>query len=174
MIHLLAPLGIDPQKLIERLPQESNDAARRAILLSLGEYGPDQVKPRRSRELATMLLDWYRTDPDPGIHSAIDWLLRQRWGLASELEQADRELAGRNAEYRRWSVNEHGDTLAIFDGPVEFLMGSPEQESQRDEAEERHRRTLSHPFAVSTREVTVAQFRHFLADHPEVSVPLLS
>jgi hypothetical protein len=30
--------------------------------------------------------------PDPGLHGAIDWLLRQRWGKAAELAGIDAEL----------------------------------------------------------------------------------
>jgi hypothetical protein len=52
-----------------------------------------------------LLLSWFREDPDPGIHAAIDWLLRHRqegpvprkldWGQAEALRRIDAELRGR-------------------------------------------------------------------------------
>ena len=35
----------------------------------------------------------YREHPDPGLHGAIDWLLRQKWGKGKELAAIDAELA---------------------------------------------------------------------------------
>ena len=68
----------------------------------------------------------YRDDDDPGVHSAIAWLLRSRWGHGERLDQIDRELTGRPREGRRWDVtNREGHTLVVFRDPGEFTMGSP-------------------------------------------------
>src|SRR5262249_56439517 len=76
LIHRLAPLGADPRALVRRLEEEKNVSVRRALLLSLGEFGPDQVPADLRQRLVPRLLEWYRSDPDPGIHGAVDWLLR--------------------------------------------------------------------------------------------------
>ena len=99
--------------------------------------------------LVKKLLTWYRDDPDPGIHGAIDWLLRHGkegpvarpldWGQAKGAG-ADRPGAGDRGEPgrvsdrgRRWYVNGQGQTFALMPGPVEFRMGSPPSEPDRVE-----------------------------------------
>ena len=43
LIHRLAPLGADAGAIIKRLGEEQEVSARRALLLSLGEFGPEQL-----------------------------------------------------------------------------------------------------------------------------------
>jgi len=66
-----------------------------------------------------------------------------------------------------------GQTLTIIRGPVEFLMGSPAAEVGRNPAsdspdEAQHRARIPRSYAISTHEVTVAQFRRFLEANPAV------
>ena len=44
--------------------------------MALGEYGEKALPPSVRGPLVRKLLQWYRDDPDAGIHGAIDWLLR--------------------------------------------------------------------------------------------------
>jgi formylglycine-generating enzyme required for sulfatase activity len=46
-------------------------------------------------------------------------------------------------------------------------MGSPPDEPDRDENETRHRRVISHDFAIAVKEVTVAQYHRFVKEAPE-------
>jgi formylglycine-generating enzyme required for sulfatase activity len=103
LLARLGPLGIDVKKVLGWLDQESNPSGRRALILALGEYGADQLPLADREPLVHKLLEWYRTDPDAGVHGAIDWLLRQgkeglaprplNWKQADALERIDRELA---------------------------------------------------------------------------------
>ena len=43
LLAWLAPLGTEPRLLIRRLETEPDVSARRALILALGEYGPDQL-----------------------------------------------------------------------------------------------------------------------------------
>jgi hypothetical protein len=79
--------GTDPEALWRRLDQEHDVSARRALILSLGG-----LPAARRRAAAERLLSSYRDDPDPGVHSAADWLLR-RWGYDQELRAIDGALA---------------------------------------------------------------------------------
>jgi len=103
-------------------------------------------------------LRWYREDPDPGLHSAIDWLLRHGkegpesrpfdWGQAQALKTADATLAGKAPPPgQRWLVSKTGQTFALFPGPVEL----PQQAGNRLQ--------LGHGFALATTPVTLAQLR---------------
>jgi len=66
-----------------------------------------------------------------------------------------------------------GLTMSVIRGPAEFRMGSPETEVGRNPAvdspdEAQHTARIPRSYAISTHEVTVAQFRRFLDAHPEV------
>jgi formylglycine-generating enzyme required for sulfatase activity len=91
------------------------------------------------------------------------------WGQAAALERIDRELASQPAGHRNWYVNKEGMTLAIVAQPEEFATGSPDHEPGRTPpAEKQQRRRIPRTFAIGTKEVTVAQFHHFLDEHDEV------
>jgi formylglycine-generating enzyme required for sulfatase activity len=168
LIHFLSPLLVNPQVLVDRLANEGDVSARRALLLALGEFDRARLAPETRQALEAKLLQDYRTNPDPGTHSATDWVLRQRWGRAADLEKIDRQLAGQPARGRHWYVNKQGQTLAVIGGPVEFFMGSPNDEPQRYDNETLHRRPIDHRFALCTTHVTVAQFERFKKAHPAV------
>lgn len=168
LIHLLGRLGTDPRAVFARFEDEKDVSAQRALLLALGEFDPAVLPPTEKNALAKRLLTRYRDDPDPGIHSAIDWLLRQRWGRGMELQDMDSHLAGQPAEQRRWYVNKQGQTFAVFPGPVEFLMGSPAAEPSHFDSEVLHMQHIPRTFALATRKVSVEQFQRFLKAHPEV------
>ncbi len=150
---------------------------RRALILALGEFTAEQLPAARREKLVAMLLQWYREDPDAGIHSAIDWLLRHGkqgdaarkldWGQGEALRQIDAELAGKEAGARRWYVTgKEGHTFAVLRAPGVFLMGSPLHEPDRSEIETPHSRKIPRSFAVATKAVTVGQFRRFLEATP--------
>jgi formylglycine-generating enzyme required for sulfatase activity len=169
LIHLIESLRIDPpQLLLDRLAIEPDVSARRALILALGEYPRDRLLADQQRALVEQLLRLYRDDPDPGLHSAAAWLLR-RWGYDEELRAILADLAGKDpAPGRGWSVNAERQTFVRVRGPVEFLMGSPADEPDRDHDEPRHRRRISRSFALATEPVTNRQFRCFLDAHPEI------
>jgi formylglycine-generating enzyme required for sulfatase activity len=158
----------DEQEAIDAAMEESwpskppKVSERRALLLALGEFSPDQVNKAERQTLLRQWLHVYRNDPDPGIHSSAEWLLgRWKWGK-KQLRAIERALQSKSAlGGRRWYVSRHGHTLAIIDKPPDFLMGSPADEPGRSDDETQHLRRIPRSFAVATREVTVAQFKRF-------------
>src|SRR5262249_44658831 len=79
LIHRFARVNIKPEVLIERYAADVDDtSARRALLLSLGEFKDYQFRADSRAPLVERLRQAYGDDPDPGIHSAAEWLLR-RW-----------------------------------------------------------------------------------------------
>jgi formylglycine-generating enzyme required for sulfatase activity len=82
LIHLVGPFGVDPSLLAERLGVEKDVSAKRALVLALGEMAADTApdSPQRSRlndVLIPVLRTIYTADPDPGLHAAAEWSLRQ-------------------------------------------------------------------------------------------------
>ena len=121
--------------------------------MSLGEYGPDRLSSAERQKLSRL----YRDDPDPGIHGAAEWVLRQ-WGASAGLAEADQGLAtGKVKGQRRWYLTGQGHTMAVVLMPGEFWMG--------EEGAGRHNRRIDRSFAVASKDVTVEQFLRFRKDH---------
>jgi formylglycine-generating enzyme required for sulfatase activity len=177
LIHRFGPLGADARALVKRLEEEPDVTVRRALILSLGpeEFGEQAWPPGWQAVLVERLRETYRTDSDPGLHGAAEWLLRQ-WQEKEWLRQTDAAWSGdRGRREKRlhdirkeltkdkerakpqWYVNGQGQTMVVIPGPVEFLMGSPPTEAGRDD-EGRHRRRIGRTFALAAKVVTGKDF----------------
>jgi formylglycine-generating enzyme required for sulfatase activity len=180
LIRDIGRSGVDVDLIVGRLRSETDVSARRALILVLGEFD-DQALPGAARTpLVSELLALYRSDPDPGVHSAVDWLLRHSkqgladrrldWNGGDALTAIDRQTTGEPLAGRKWFVTTEGHTLAIVEGPVEFTMGSPPHETYRPKGSEeaQHRVRIPRSLAVATKEVTVGQFQRFLDANPAV------
>ena len=180
LIHRIGAGGVAPDRLAEALSRTQNPLALIGLTLSLGDYSGDKLGAAHRQELLPTLTRIYREHPHPGVHSAVDRVLRG-WGHAETLRGIDRLLSsGRPRGKRNWYVNGQGQTLAVFGGPVTFQMGSPQSEPGRDSIERQHTRQIPRTFAVSTKEVTVADYQRFRAEHeyetsnsPDPACPVL-
>ena len=170
VIHILPRYGIDPAPLIERLRSERDTGVRRALIVCLGGYAPGAIPAPLRGGLKALLLSWYGSDPDAGIHGAIDWVMRRRWDDGAALDAIDRGLRGpRIPADRGWFINPSGQTFAIFRGPVSFRMGTvPGTDPYAGGDEAPHERTINRSFAIGTREVTLGEFRLFLKENPDL------
>jgi serine/threonine protein kinase/formylglycine-generating enzyme required for sulfatase activity/energy-coupling factor transporter ATP-binding protein EcfA2 len=180
LIHRLSPLGADANALLKRLDEETDVTIRRALLLSLGEFGDKKFTLEDRQAVLPKVKDIYQAAADPGLHAAAEWLLRQ-WKQEAWLKQVSDEWA-KNKEQRekrlegigkalakekektrpQWYVNGQGQTMVIIPGPVEFLMGSPAAEEGRSPVEAQHKRRIGRSFAIAAKSVTVREFRRFL------------
>jgi formylglycine-generating enzyme required for sulfatase activity len=166
LLHALAPSGVAAGEVVDRLLVETDADARRALILSLGGYAPTALAEPVRRAATEFLLERYSTDNDPGTHSAIDWLLRTKWGLSWALDAVNDAIRGNGPMGRRdWFVNSEGVTMIVVRAarPLEFTMGSAEDEPGRGSDERIHTARLDRSFAIATREVSAAQFERFLA-----------
>src|SRR3984957_11308227 len=96
LIHRFQPLGVDPKLLFQRFQQEKDGSIQRALLLGLGDFDKELLLTERETWMAE-LLETYRNDPDPGLHGAAEWLLRQ-WKQDDKLKAIDEALATGNVE----------------------------------------------------------------------------
>ena len=120
LISELRPEVVDLDVLASQLVSDTEVSTRRAILLAMGHYPPTTL-PARPDVKATVA-GIYQTDPDPGIHSAAFWALRQ-W-RATVPETGTRPPSG---ERPGWYVNGQGQVLVMLPAG-EFSMGSPTHE----------------------------------------------
>ena len=156
LIERLGLVGVDVRVMATRLDQENEVSIRRAIVLSLGEFGEDRLPLPERMPLIPPLVHLYRDDPDPGIHGAAEWLLRQ-WKEEGNLKEIDKGLATGSVQGgRQWYVNRQGQTMVVVPRPGEFSMG---------EDEKKHRRRIDRSYAIASKEVTVEQFLRFRKGH---------
>jgi formylglycine-generating enzyme required for sulfatase activity len=159
LMERLAPAGVDPRMLLARLDQESDVSVQRALLLSLGEFGLGSLPPAERRILSRRFGLLYRDHDDPGLHAAAEWLLRQ-WQAEDILAEHEKQLvAMRRDDSRPWFVTSQSHTMMVVRQPGTVWMR---------EGKERHRRMIDRSFAIASKEVTVAQFLRFRANHTYV------
>ena len=178
LIHKLGPLGADPRVIVNRLGEESDVTIRRALVLGLGEFGEQALAAGERDSLVEKLRELYRNEPDPGLHAAAEWLLRQ-WKQEKWLKHLEQEWAKDKRQWEQrlgrigkdlakgrakpqWYVTSLGQTMVVIPGPVEFLMGSPPTEVGWTDYEQLHRQRIGHTFAIAAKAVTVEQFKRFM------------
>jgi hypothetical protein len=160
LIHRLGPLGADAGAIIKRLDEELDITIRRALLLSLGEFDEKTLPADARKALLPNLQTIYRTDADPGLHAAAEWLLQtwkqeawlreinEKWAKDKDQRekrlQAIQQLRTQDKEKTspQWYVNGQGQTMVVIPGPVDFLMGSPETEEGRGPNELQHEQRI--------------------------------
>ena len=168
--HLIDVLAarVPVQAVIQRIKGTPDAGERAALILSLGGYSESTIASGQRQIIISFLSNLYRTDSDAEVHSAIDWLLRGarrsdlHWNRGSALEKIDREVEGRSAIGNGWSVVPEGLTMVLVRGDA-FEMGADLSESRRSDDETPHPASIPRTFAISTKELTTAQFQAYLA-----------
>jgi formylglycine-generating enzyme required for sulfatase activity len=193
LIHRLSPLGADAAAICKRLDEEPDVTIRRALLLSLGEFGEKELSSDTGKSFLPKVQDVYRNDADPGLHAAAEWLLRmwqqETWlkqvndGWAKDKEEREKRLErirrlltkDKEKASPQWYVNSQGQTMVVIPGPVEFLIGSPSTEAGRSAEpngglvfrpdELQHKKRIGRTFALAAKAVTVKQYQTFAAGY---------
>jgi serine/threonine protein kinase/formylglycine-generating enzyme required for sulfatase activity len=171
LIHDLAPSGVNWRVLEAGLKPELHPGVITANLSAFGEYDTAQLpKSLRALRLRPQLEELYSSHDDSGVRSSAEWLLR-KWGLDGSLVSLDAEIrTGKVEGTRRGYVTKGGDfTMAILPSPIEFTMGSSEQEREeayempikRPTNESEKPITIERTIAVATKEVVRDQFMEF-------------
>jgi serine/threonine protein kinase/formylglycine-generating enzyme required for sulfatase activity len=179
LIHRFGPMGADAAAIIKRLDTEPDITIKRALILSLGEYGDSEISQKVREGLVPELKKMYQTDADAGLHAAAEWLLR-RWQEGPWLKQENEKWAKDKEERAtrveniqdlvkkegakgpaQWYVNGQGQTMVVMPGPVELLMGTPLTEKDRRANEIQHKKQINRTFAIASKAVTMEQYRKF-------------
>jgi hypothetical protein len=79
----------------------------------------------------------------------------RNWQRDELTNQIDVEIQSVPLKEHNWFVNSQGQTFAVINGPVGFMMG------ENTERWEPQNITLSRSFAVATHEVTLSEFQMF-------------
>jgi formylglycine-generating enzyme required for sulfatase activity len=173
LIDRLARLQGGIQRVIEHLKERELDSVElQALLMILCEITElskiefDHLSQASLTSLVDRVRELYLNHPHPGVHSAAELLLR-RMRLGAVLGECDRRL--RAGSKRRpaelgWLPGPNGHTLVVVPAPLEFWMGSPDQEATRFPYETRHYVRIPRSIAVTSKEVTIEQYRNFVRD----------
>lgn len=109
VIHWAPAAGVLPDLLNKQFRMENDPSVRQALILMLGEFGRDRIQESwKARECALLERD-YHEDPDPGIHSSLEWLFH-KWGHVSRVPS--QKTIG-----RKWFANSQEMTMVILDVP---------------------------------------------------------
>ena len=152
---------------MERLAQPDIDPIeRQAIILAWAEMRPAALAtPMKSTVMARARV-LYLEDPDPGVHSAAELLLR-RFGDLGIIERMQSELenAASNNPGVRWVLGPNEHTFVVLPGPLEFRMGVSPDEGEFYGSPVLHYRKIDRSILVATKEVTLEQFQRFEPAH---------
>jgi hypothetical protein len=124
------------------------------LVLALGRFDVGKLSRQQKQAYLDQLAARHRDDPDSGVHAAATWVLRN-WQAGQVTSLSDGPGESSPPEGRNWFVNSQGQTFAVINGPVDFLMGEKLGTTEPQTV------TLSHRFALATQEVTVEQFQRF-------------
>ncbi|MCA9186424.1 MAG: bifunctional serine/threonine-protein kinase/formylglycine-generating enzyme family protein [Pirellulaceae bacterium] len=190
IIDRLGVSGIDPGLIRNRIAEIQLDREGRelsALILALGEFDIGMLPPNQRLAMKDLLISIFTTHPDPGVHSAVDWILR-RWDddqhadALAKMEDQPKEsfvklagdalvasLQGPSPPKTRWQYTKAG-LMVTFDPVDKFKMGSPREELGRAEPqvdgdeEFLHERQIPRTFQINSTEVTEKLYREFERD----------
>jgi serine/threonine protein kinase/formylglycine-generating enzyme required for sulfatase activity len=165
LVHRLAATGADPRRPLEQIETETDERSHRALLLALSRYAASASRPQFEEQAVAVAKRLWHDSRDSGVHSAAEHLLRAYGREKGLVAPADDSPVDALEAGRRWWVAPNGSTFAILNGPIEFQMGSSANETYHESyIEQLHRVRIPRTVAVSTIEVTLAQFLEFKSD----------
>jgi formylglycine-generating enzyme required for sulfatase activity len=162
VIDRFAALRCDPETLLSHLDTEPDHTVRAALWLGLGGFDETALPRERRGQLMPMIQTVYRQDPSAAVHAAARWLLT-KWGVEDLSLPPDQVFGDANKD-KKWYVNSVGQTLVRIRGPVTFMMGPLPEEPRRQMYEQRQEAQINYSFDIAMTEVTVGQFRQYLAE----------
>jgi formylglycine-generating enzyme required for sulfatase activity/serine/threonine protein kinase len=148
------------ESLLDASAAVEDSAFRSGVCLGVGAIAHDGAAPDRRQAATQVLLEWFRNQPDAATHAAAGWALK-RWGIVPLPTPPTAKLAGE----RSWYVNRLGMTMVqipagdfVRTRTVSARGGNvkPDEESQTV--------TLTQPFWLSDREISVRFFQRFMND----------
>jgi formylglycine-generating enzyme required for sulfatase activity len=155
---MLGQLNVSPAMFVEKINSTGDISSKSSMVISLGDIDLDSIDLETKDKWKMEFLELYQKSPDAGLHGALDWLLRKRWGLGKECDLVCESFKSKTIPGNKWLVNSMGQSFVILDGPINFQIGSPLDEPLRYEAERIHERSIARSIVVAQKEVTLNDF----------------
>ena len=142
----------------------TDSVLRSGICLGIGSTPPDRLDMQTKLAWQNIFLDWHENGDDAGTHSATGWILRT-WHVAlPEFIYSAAPIADRN-----WHVNGTGITMlkiprGSFVRKDDSIRDSTSRQQDREMKPILQTVTLTRPFLISDREVSVGLFQQMMDD----------
>lgn len=123
LVHNMNAMRVPADTLISKLREEADPGIISALLLALGSYESPTLRtsPAVLRDISTQ----FSTNPDSGVHSAAEWLLRV-WGNSHLVEDligsVDSEVEP-GPVFKGWTRVKNGLTFAVIRASREPSVG---------------------------------------------------
>jgi tRNA A-37 threonylcarbamoyl transferase component Bud32 len=112
---------------------DDNTSLLRAVLKALGNYPPRVVQRSVDESFWNLLAERFELDPDPGVHSSCEWLLRV-FNRKSILELHSR-LSQSRADRTHWLMIGNDHLMIRLKGPISYQAGSDPLDPYADAGE---------------------------------------
>ena len=147
ILHAATPDRIDLSDLMPAIRNTSEPDAR-FIVMSAANFHLDMPISRSLRdEFAAIVLQAFRVDPDPAIHSIAELLLRRLDPKLLE-QETQRLIANGQKQDTRWFIDQSGQTMIVMDRAAARILDDD-----------------SLTFAIASAEVTNKQFARLFPNH---------
>jgi serine/threonine protein kinase/formylglycine-generating enzyme required for sulfatase activity len=162
VIHDISTWHGDIHPVLQQLINSDDSAFRSGLCSGLGQIVPSSLPVDERDASIDVLRSLYVSAKDGATHSAAGWALR-KWGEQPPVIKAQ----STPEEGASWNVNSQGMVM-IEIPPGTFTMGLNPGLTYQDptdfEKAHQHQVTLTRPFMMSDREVTLGMYREFLVD----------
>ena len=133
----------------ELLQDVEDEGLLSALVIGVGRMDPAAIPTEARQRLEQTLRTIYESNGSATAHSAALWAMYQWNANRPQLDESD--------STGQWRITASGEMMIRFD-PVVTVLGFEEENSQNLE----HEVTLTTPFEIGSKEVTVASFQKFV------------
>ncbi|MCA9065271.1 MAG: SUMF1/EgtB/PvdO family nonheme iron enzyme, partial [Planctomycetaceae bacterium] len=159
-IEMAGPSGLSGEWFVTRFDRSQDAAFQQACLLAIDACRQLNADTAWWHALQLRLPRLWHDHPDGAVHSAINWLMRRADVATADVATADRDGVAAAPADKLWFRNSLGQTFVIVE-PGSCGIGSPAWEEDHEDDETEYPVRLTRRLAVSTTEVTVADFVTF-------------
>jgi eukaryotic-like serine/threonine-protein kinase len=160
LIDRVANVEPDWRHVFNFLQRQDNPRVRQALVLGLASYPSEHLVNFREN-LTESLVALYNSDPDAGVHSAAEWLLKSLGSEVRLMAEKSRLFAAAK-KGTSWTIQANGLTMVNIPRPGNFLMGSPDDEFGRDNRTEYPTEvSIDYSYAISAYEITLRDFEQY-------------
>ncbi len=151
----------DVSRLAKTAANIRQDSFRSGICLAIGSVSIDSITRNAKQAWQPLLTHWHENAIESGTHGAAGWTLR-KWNLPLP------DIASTTApvDEKNWHINGLGMTMLKI--PAGSFMRNTGKTSRKVSFEDRVFQeqvvTLTRPFLLSDREITVGLFQEFIED----------
>lgn len=163
VIHMLPSWHAELAPVCGVLQQSADGDLNSALIAGLGMIEPEKLGAADLQLLNQTVGGKFTSAPDPGTHGASLWALKQWKAPLPTLPRSTQVVKG-----QEWFLNPQGMTMLRLPAGI-FRMGDPADANYS----RLHAVTLTKPFFVADRQVTVRMFSEFMQDisNPAVEKP---